>query len=373
MTVVNSNPGKQAQVLISAVPGTNTVDANVTVVDRNPLSAYVMLANTGTSDTGMDRLTVGMQHANVFDRDQVANFSYTTAPSHLHEVSQFGGSYLIPLYGIGGTVSFYYFHSDVNSGRVAGLFDVTGKGDFAGANFTYVLSRWNGIAPSLSISLENRYFDNNIGFAGQPIGGAVRSSPLSVRLQGKEDESWGKAQAYLERVTNLPEGSESNDAAYEAARPGAESHWAAWRLGGDLGINLPEDWQLAGRLRAQITNKALISGEQFGVGGMWSVRGFAERAFAGDSGWFTSIETTTPKLISDLRGAAFIDLGGATLHGTPGTEGSSNTVSSVGIGLRYRANNGIEANADFAHVMSGIPGIQDSGSWRVHAIVIYRF
>ena len=47
---------------------------------------------------------------------------------------------------------------------------------------------------------------------------------------------------------------------------------------------------LSARLDGQWSDEPLIPGEQFGIGGARSVRGYEEREASGDSGFFVSAE-----------------------------------------------------------------------------------
>jgi len=51
----------------------------------------------------------------------------------------------------------------------------------------------------------------------------------------------------------------------------------------------------------------LISGEQFGLGGADSVRGFEEREISGDDGIQLNLETHSPSFGPGLRPLAFAD------------------------------------------------------------------
>ena len=83
----------------------------------------------------------------------------------------------------------------------------------------------------------------------------------------------------------------------------------------------------------------LISGEQFGLGGLGSVRGTRiERPVSGDKGITSSVEITTPELAAGLLFLGFVDAGllgnnGANDFGKP----SRDRLASVGLGLRYGA------------------------------------
>lgn len=57
---------------------------------------------------------------------------------------------------------------------------------------------------------------------------------------------------------------------------------------------LPADWHLRIAIDGQYTHDALVSGEQFGIGGQDSVRGFDERELTNDRGNRATLEIQTP-------------------------------------------------------------------------------
>ena len=73
-------------------------------------------------------------------------------------------------------------------------------------------------------------------------------------------------------------------------------------MNGFGGLALPGGWQLQGRLNGQYSPDALVSGEQLGLGGANSVRGYEEREIVGDSGFFAALELHGPDVAKRLSG-----------------------------------------------------------------------
>ncbi|HVE54175.1 MAG TPA: ShlB/FhaC/HecB family hemolysin secretion/activation protein, partial [Ramlibacter sp.] len=99
---------------------------------------------------------------------------------------------------------------------------------------------------------------------------------------------------------------------------------------------------------------SLISGEQFGLGGIASVRGTElERPISGDSGVSTTVEITTPELAQGLRAIGIV-VAGLLRNNNPNGFGKPRTdgLASVGLGLRY-ARGQFEATADYGHIVKG--------------------
>ncbi len=111
------------------------------------------------------------------------------------------------------------------------------------------------------------------------------------------------------------------------------------------------------RADAQFADRPLLSGEQFGLGGNDSVRGYRQDALLTDSGLFASAEVrlpiariaqSNPKWNSTLSLAPFIEFGHGWNRDRANPEVS--TLFSGGIGLRWRMGNQLTAKLDW-----GIP------------------
>ncbi|MFX5634281.1 ShlB/FhaC/HecB family hemolysin secretion/activation protein, partial [Acinetobacter baumannii] len=82
---------------------------------------------------------------------------------------------------------------------------------------------------------------------------------------------------------------------------GATAGYYAVRYGAGFSKVLPAAWQLKLTLSGQYTSDSLVPGEQFGIGGASSVRGFSERALANDYGTLVSGEIYTPNLCTGVN------------------------------------------------------------------------
>ena len=130
------------------------------------------------------------------------------------------------------------------------------------------------------------------------------------------------------------------------------------RYGANAVAALPGDFQLRGLINGQYTNDMLVSGEQFGIGGMYSVRGFLERELADDRGLSGSVEIYTPELANSLeiRGTlrllAFHDAGTTRRVAPLPGEVHHHGVSSWGVGARYGFMRSLLARLDLAQILN---------------------
>lgn len=374
LTAANANPAKQVAVTFREGVKPNSVDAAIAVKDTDPLTPFAGYTANRSVDplhrgANLYRLSAGVQYANLFDRDHVGTFSYTTDPRDLGKVSLLGLYYQLPIYGTGLSLAGYYTKSDVNSGRVpqgAGFFDVSGRGEFAGLRLTQALPRIGTMQQTLSAAIDNRYFENNTRFNGTQVQPNVGSRPASLRYTLRQDEAWGGYGGNIEYAVNTGGGAADNGANHRAN--GGDFGWDAWRYGADFSLN-NEGWNFAGKLRGQWTSHSLIAGEQFGLGGAGSVRGFADREVAGDYGFLWNVEVTAPQvLLPQLKPVLFTDGGQVHSKGT----GQKENLLSVGAGLRWSYQQ-LDAALDLAHVLDRNNANPEEIRNRLHFSLFYRF
>lgn len=389
--LANEHASKRISVVLKEARGADALDAEVRVRDTPPTQWFAALTghtrdayDVINRNTGYTRLTVGYQNTNLFDRDHALTLTYTTSPERDERVQQFGAFYWLPLYGTATNAQFYYTRSDVDTGSVgvgAAMFNVSGRGEFMGLRVTRTLGRWNEVMHNVAIALDDRLFESNVGFAGvNLLPGASRTRPLTLRYAARWDQPWGGVSGYAEHSANLDGGSGNTNVAYAAARAGARRDWSALRYGVDAAYSTGR-WNWVARLRGQYADRALLPGEQFGLGGAQQIRGLREREFTGDTGYSLALEAQGPLLAEGFRPVWFIDGGEAKLRGgstLAGTSVHKDGALSAGFGMRANLFGKLDVSADLAYVFNGtastptIPGSR-RGDAKLHFALFYRF
>ncbi len=372
LIIANTHPSKQVTIRIKHSKQENSVDAELAVRDQRPWQFFTGLNNIGTSQTGEFRLTGGYQHTNLLGLDDTLTLSYTTSPGHVSDVKQYGANYRLPLYALSGSLSLYYSRSDVDNGTIEQVFDVSGAGKFQGGSFTYTLRNLNNYRHRASVGIDDKIFENNIDFQGVPLGVDVRSRPLTFSYSGEWRLERSSMKFQLKYLRNLPGGSSSDGPTYAAARSGATRTWKAFRMSGSVTYLQSKGWLGTAAISAQYTDEPLISGEQFGIGGYQSVRGFEERALSGDRGLRFSLETWTPPLPHNIRLLAFMDAAYIkNIKPTPG-QLADDTLLSLGLGLRWSWNDKLSVNIDYGHEVEATR-VANAGGVKTHVNIFYRF
>jgi hemolysin activation/secretion protein len=96
----------------------------------------------------------------------------------------------------------------------------------------------------------------------------------------------------------------------------SHGHWVVLTPSLTRELNIYREWVLSVRADGQWATEPLISNEQFGAGGVASVRGYHEGEVFGDTGWHVTVEQKTPPVLVGrvnpknplmLRGSIYTD------------------------------------------------------------------
>lgn len=403
LRLANENPGKGTTVLLRAGSNEGDVDAVVRVVEEKVTRFNTTVDNTGAGNSGAYRTGLGMQSSNVWGRDHVFTAQAITSPDerghfqgYSKDVAIFGLQYRIPLYLLGDSVDFSAGYSNVNSGVVQDIFNVSGRGNVYGTRYTRNLGRWAGIEHKLIFAWDYRAYRNNVtpvNNGGVQIVPNITVHPLSLTYAGTHRGQMDETSGYLSFSKNLPGGNNGGSAAFDASRPGGRPAYTLWRYGLTYLRSLAGDWQGRVNVAGQYTRDLLVAGEQFGLGGANSIRGFSERQFANDYGVLANFEIYTPdlgpllKLGGDtkLRLLAFYDTGHLVRNQPLRNDTARTTASGSGAGMRLTHGNNLSIRLDaaFAALPSNTGGDSTNGTatptqtslkqFRLHGSLVYLF
>jgi len=396
--LVNENPAKQVSVALQASDDPGQLDATVRVTDEKPSRVSVFADNTGTPKTGNWRTGLGYQNANLFNGDDVINAQLVGSPGHAADVKVFGAGYRVPVYKLSGVVDVLAGYSSVNSGTVLDVFNVSGKGTVAGLRYTQLLGRIDSYEHRIAFGLDYRAYKNSVifGDSGQSEVPDITVRPASLTYSGRVSQVGRDLSFNLSYSRNIPGGPNGDQEAFTGlldsngnlvldsngnpvkppARPGASAKYSIWRAGVAFSQLLPSDFILRAALSAQQTKDLLVPGEQFGMGGADSVRGYYERETASDIGRRFSLEGYSPdfgsRIGSTWRARALVFYDAARGHDNIPERGPENKLGSFGLGVRANQGKSFAFRLDVARVTKDA-GTRLNGEYRAHAAVAYSF
>jgi hemolysin activation/secretion protein len=378
--LVNENPAKQVSVALQAAEDPGQVDATVRVTDENPSRISVFADNTGTPKTGNLRTGVGYQNANLFNGDDVINAQVLTSPGHASDVKVFGAGYRVPIYTWGGAVDTLVGYSSVSSGTVQDLFNVSGKGTVFGLRYTQLLGRIDTYEHRTAFGLDYRAYKNSVTLVGTTVSLVpdITVHPASLTYSGRSSQVGRDLSFNISYSHNIPGGNKGDQAAFDdpGQRLGASAKYSIWRAGITFSQLLPSDFIMRAVANTQQTHHLLIPGEQFGMGGADSVRGYYERETASDVGRRFSLEGYGPDfgswIGSTWRARVLVFADAARGHDNVPERGPENKLGSFGLGMRANQGKSFAFRLDVARVTKDA-GTRLNGEYRAHAAVAYSF
>ena len=393
LRLANENPARQTTVLLRGGSEEGLVDAVVRVTDEAPTKYSITFDNTGTGQTGIYRVGFGYQNANFLNRDHVLSAQYVTAPvSHTNpnifalypdkNVMILGGSYKVPFYRLGDSLEVTFGYSNVSSGTLQNLFNVSGAGSIFGVRYNMNLPRWLDLEQRLSLSWDWRAYRNQITQVGSnaSLVPDITVHPITANYNATYRTASSETSFSGSVIENLPGGDDGGSSAFFVTRPGARPGYLVVRWGINHNRAFASDWQLRLGWTAQFTRDRLVAAEQFGIGGVDSIRGFTEREISNDHGSRGTMELYSPDIGSKIewfggtrmRALAFYDWGRVERHEPLLGEVHRQGAGSVGLGLRLSRGANLSARLDWGVVVDQA-GSQGRGDGRLHASMAYIF
>jgi len=371
LRLANENPARQLNVVLKGGERDDELDASLQVSDSK-FSQWTLTAdNSGTVETGRSRISLAYRHANLFDADQVAQVQAQISPEHTDRSQVVGGSYRIPLYGLGHSVEFFGSYSNINA-VVGGLSNFQGGGLMFSTRYNVPLERRGTFDPRVSFGLDWRRFDK-IELTSPPpttLFGEIVVTPLSAAYATQGRLGKGDVALNTSLTVNVPvagSGKSADFAAYDRINTAApEPHYKVLRFGASYFLPLAADWQWRTAFSGQWSNDRLIQGEQIRLGGADGVRGFSEGSETGERGGKLNLELYAPAWNMGglgTRGLLFADAGRVQ----PET-GDSTGIASLGLGLRASYSGSLALRFDAGRIINeGTDSKQQQGDWRLHA------
>ena len=331
----------------------------VSVEEKKSEHVFFSVDNTGNTYTGDWRTTLSYVSTNATHHADTFGAAVVSSPGHWDDVKQAALSYRMLFPKDAGSLVFTASWSDVELGSVAaqpGILDYTaaGRGIAIGAHGQKYFSYTSRNKDILDIGLDHKYYNNEsqLTFGGMPIDFDYDYAVTMLSAAYiHNDRSTHHAFTYsLGVATNL--GGDRDD--YRQATPGSDKNFFLWKGGASYQYKTQGDWLLGLRLHGQYTKDNVVSCEQLGAGGLYTVRGFNERTISADTGLVGSFEIFTPEFIPKSRFVLFADYG-TLYNNNENLAFRSETLGSVGLGYRYTdEKNGISFRLEYAKIVDDV-------------------
>lgn len=349
LLLINDLPGVSARSVLSPSPEkVGAADLRV-VVERDLFEGMVSFDNHGTRYLGPVQVMGGVAVNSLFNLNEQITAQLAVAPDDdfERELEYVAFGYKMPLGVHGTTLQLQNNYSFTDPGFDLRAFDVEGRSAYYAATIShpFLRTRNSNFTGRITYAVNNIRSSNNVE--------ATRKDRIrSVRLGGRFEylDNWFGAgfnvlDFELAQGLDVMGASDTNDF---TSRPGADPRFT--KLTGELqrlqrlfpGVNL----LLAAK--GQLSNDALYSAEEFGIGGMGYGRGFDPSEIIGDDGFAGKVELQwndpiRMPVLDTYQLYGFWDAG-RVFNTDPGANAlRTDTVSSVGVGVRAHFTGATEA------------------------------
>ncbi|OAM90178.1 ShlB/FhaC/HecB family hemolysin secretion/activation protein [Termitidicoccus mucosus] len=341
IVALNQHPDRRVTPSLRAgvVPG--TVDIDLTVEDNLPLHGSLELNNRHSANTKPLRLNGSVSYGNLWQKEHTLGLSFQLAPQRLDDAEVYSAYYLAPIPDtpVKLLVQGVKQDSDVSS---LGTFAVTGRGEIAGVQAIIALPGTERFVHSLTAGADYKHFDELLRVTGLEGGTQtpITYYPMAVNYALTLIEPKGLTQINAGLNFHL-RGLGGSPREFDDKRYGSGGSYLYFR--GDVSHTreLAGGWQVFGKVQGQLSSRPLISSEQFGAGGLGSVRGYLESEVMGDNAIAASLEVRTPALtlggmLDEWRWYVFGEWAGAVLRDALPDQDWRFEIASLGAGTNFR-------------------------------------
>lgn len=393
LAIVNRTEERRVQPVLRPGKAPGTVEVELKVEDKLPLTGTVEVNNQHAVDTVPWRLQANLRYENLWQRDHALGITAITAPQDTSQAKVLVANYSVPLDN-GDTVVGYAVSSNSAVATLGGT-NVLGDGSTYGLRYAMPFAGVGGSVHSLTFGVDYKDLSERV----QSGGATVISTPLRyLPFQANYTGNWSDRGEQMQLSTTFVFAAKrllrrTVDCAgipadqFACKRQGADGSFATLRA--DFRRTDSFGWgAIATRLGAQIATQPIApSAEQYALGGAETVRGYLEGEATGDEGLLGSIELRSPNIgprVSSAFGAAgaplfseflvqaFLDVGRTRTLQPAAGQAERVPLLGTGMGLRLTTRNGVTGALDVAWPHK-TTAATSSGDTRVHVRLGMKF
>jgi len=359
LVYINEAPDRKARVTLVPGKAAGTTDVMIDVEDQLPIHAGFEYDNYASRYLDRNRYSLVLEDNNLFGFDDKLYIKALTGEAN--RLHQYQGRYSFPI-NDGFDIGAYFLVSQTRLGKEFSDLASKGKAQIYGIYSNYSLINKPDWALNLIGGFDYKNIDEYL------IGTKISRDDLRIVKLGFDSDSvdaWGRNIVSLEVDQGIKDFlggmDEKDDLSSRDGGGGQFTKFPAYffRL-----QKMPWETSLLWKNMAQYSNNALVSSEQFQVGGPISVRGYPAAEYVGDKGWYTSPELSFPiyclkknwkvpynqeKWYDTTRIVLFYDWATTSLNRVDGSEKKNQTISGWGYGLRFNLRDNLSMRVEVGY------------------------
>jgi hemolysin activation/secretion protein len=383
---LNLNPFRRVQGVFEPGKEFGTTNVIIEVKEDRPWSAFVGISNSGNASTGETRLFAGFNTAALPWPDHQLAYQFTTSADTLKEGRLFNSgtdeagyvshaaTYFAPL-TFGTTRAKFTLQGYFASSYSTPSNVIATQSDTAGisAELAFPLSKVGdkySLFPEIYGKLDYKKKDEDQFFGGAAVGTSdTKVRQISVGIRANTfGELLGKSSTGGVDLSLVSSNTSINSS--------SSTSTTFLKFSAQQTLGLSDDISVSVNISGQASNRSLSPLDQFGIGGVGTVRGYNSSEASSNSGIAASIEFAGKPIPLGGDGIfpisispfGFVDAG----YVRPTTTTASETLSSVGLGGRFTLGKSATATLEAAHSLTDGPSTR-SGKTTVHFNIAAQF
>jgi hemolysin activation/secretion protein len=378
----NKNPYRSSQMLLSQSDEKGITNITFITKDRFPARFYIGSDNTGYQSNGEVRVFGGGTWANAFMMGDILSYQYTASPnfhafqSHLLNYTVFlPWKHALTVFGCYGqvfpTIPFY---------TTSGI-SVQGSARYQ----IPIYPLYGDFRSQLETGFDYKLLNSNSFFAGDAFqepsssGGFITVTQFlaSYALQKNWVSSVLKIRTdcYFSPWRDWLPHQKISD--YAVLRPGSHVRYGYWKTNIIYQYQTKNKWCFSNQFRGQVASGTLPTSEQFGLGGVDTVRGYFEQQFVADNAICMNSEIYTPPFPvfegfdNQMSFLTFADYGYGYNYTAISPEFIKQNLLGIGLGFRFDIETYMHMKADYGFQVLGIPFDHRFGRFHLSLILGY--
>jgi len=356
LLLINDLPGVSARAIFDK-SNTQVGAADVRIIiTRKQYDALLGIDNFGSRYLGPVQLTAAATANSIFGNNEQITGQFVSAPfgNNDPELSFGALSYEQPINSIGTSASVFLSHSDTEPGFDIDIFDVRGRSTTYGAGLehAFIRSRNHNLYGRSQFDLRNVDSKSDIDVTRKDRIRALRVGGRYEFLDTVFGVGINALDAEVSQGFDILGASDKGDNAL--TRPAGDPQFTKLNVSAQRLQRITSDVNLLLGFNGQISNNALLSSEEFGVGGVNVGRAFDSSEIIGDDGYSTKVELqwrdpvkSTFSAVENYSLYSFWDFG-KVWNDDATISDDDESLSSVGVGVRANLINNFEGGVAVA-------------------------
>lgn len=382
LLLINDLPGVSARSVISPSPTTVGAADLAIVVTRSPFEGLVGIDNFGSRYLGKwEGTAAGVINSQIFGYNERVTGQVVYAPHgglFDRELAYGSVAYWAPIGSLGTGVEALYSYTNTKPGLDLRALDVLGKSQYASLTVQHPFIRTRGLNLTGRALFDARSTttENNIPDEREDH---IRALRIGGRLEFIDSLFSGGANTMdLELAKGLNILGASDEDSSRLTRPDGNPQF--FKVEGTLERlqHLTSHFNLLLGVKGQYTSSALLSSEEFGVGGSGYGRGYDPSEITGDDGFAAKVEVqwNTPlksEWFTSPQVFGFYDAGRVWNEDATTSGDKINSLASAGLGLRTDIVNSFKTEVYVARPLTEEVGTENDTDSRFYLNVSRRF